>query len=261
MRRQVDAPDEADTTTTASAQATNAKATVTPAEGTKNVAAPAKAGDQEAILKQTALEYATRVIDSVRPVESQITPILQGIADKVGELVGLQHNLKTVASLQGKLADLVRTRVKGSTDPQALTDAFELEAANIKDALRYTILVPPLEYATLADTKLKDALAEVGATRIKASNAWAEADASYKGFNSAYQIPSGDKTITFEVQIHTPQSWEVKSEMHQQYEDARKGTGMSKAGKTWLENVMKARWKTVEVPKGMDGYDKNMQKK
>ena len=262
LRRQIDAPPAIGTTSVAPVQAANAKATMTSAEGTKNVAPPAKDGDQEALLKQVALQYANKLIDSVRPVEKTITPMLEKIAlANKGSLVGLVHNVKTADSLQGKLADLVRTRVKGSPDRQALTDAFELEAANIKDALRYTILVPPIEYAVLADTKLKDALAEAGATRIKASNAWAEADASYKGFNSAYQIPAGDQTISFEVQIHTPQSWEVKSDMHKQYEDARRGTGMSKAGKTWLENVMKARWKNVEVPEGMDGYDKNMKKK
>ncbi len=263
LRRQVDPPGGGGAKTMAPVrQATNVGATGNPAVVTKNVAPPGKDSAQEVLLKQVALEYAEKVIASVEPIEAKVTPILQSIAKaNVGKLVGLEHKLKTPKSLQGKLADLVRTRVQGSPDRQTLANAFELEAANIKDALRYTIVVPPPAYAVLADSKLKDALADVGATRIKASNAWAEKDASYKGFNSAYQIGSADQSVTFEVQVHTPESWDVKSEMHQQYEDARKGTGMSKAGKTWLENVMKARWKAVEVPEGLDGYDKNMKKK
>ena len=251
LRRQVDAPVRE-----------NGEATGAQALTAKKETPPVKEGDPESLLREVALEYANKVIDSVTPIEQTVTPILQGIAKvNVGKLVGLEHRLKTPKSLQGKLADLVRTRVKGATDRPTIADALAKEAANIKDALRYTIVVPPPAYAALADSKLKDALADVGATRIKASNAWAEQDASYKGFNSAYQIGPADQSVTFEVQIHTPESWDVKSEMHQQYEDARKGTGMSAAGKKWLENVMKARWKTVEVPEGLDGYDKNMKKK
>lgn len=263
LRREADPPQDGGPTTKALVDKfTNKAAAATRAVVSSKTAPPAKDSDQEILLKEMALDCANKVIASVTPIEKQVTPMLKGIAkDNRGELVGLENKLKTPESLQRKLADLVRTRVKGASDRQTLAEAFEQEAANTKDALRYTILVPPVAYAVLADTKLKEALEQMQATRIKASNAWAEKDASYKGFNSAYEIGSGGQRVTFEVQIHTPESWEVKTEMHAQYEDARKGKGMSKAAKLWLENVMKARWKTVEVPEGMEDYDKSMNKK
>lgn len=211
-------------------------------------------------LQIVAKEHAERVIRGVQPVAGTITAALEVIAAaNGGKLEGLEYNLKSVDSLQRKLADLARTRVKSGEGVEA---AVAAEAANTKDALRYTITVPPDAYAALADTKLRDALADKGATRIKAANAWADPEGSYKGFNSAYEVDSpGGGRVKFEVQIHTPASWEMKSEMHKQYEDARKDTRMSNAAKTWLNNYMTSRWKSVKVPDGMAGYDAKMNKR
>lgn len=220
---------------------------------------PAAADDTQ--LKAVAKQEAEALIQSAKPVEGKVTALLKALASaNEGKLEGLQNRLKMVPSLQEKLVKGARTRV---TSGEPLEVAVKAEAATIKDALRYTIVVPPKAYATFAATTVRDELAKIGATRIKGGNYWAEPlDDGYTAVNSAYEIDSPEGKVRFEVQIHTAQSWATKSGLHAQYEDARKEKGkMPEHGKAWLNNYQKTRWKSVEMPPGMAEYDKNFRKK
>ena len=149
---------------------------------------------------------------------------------------------------------------------EVLSHAVAMEAANTKDALRYTITLPSDKYAAVADTELVQALAGVKAKRIKAANSWAPPASggsphSYKGFNSAYTIEAAkDVEVKFEVQLHTPDSWAKKSELHELYETAR-SEKTSAEEKAAANQKMAAAWTNVPVPKGIEDYDKDMKRK
>jgi hypothetical protein len=86
-------------------------------------------------------------------------------------------------------------------------------ASAIHDGIRYTLVFPAEEYVSgVADAtqKLKDAGYDL---RLRKPS-W-DAD-DYRGVNSRWWDPEGK--VLFEVQFHTPESWEAKQRTHDIYE-------------------------------------------
>jgi len=125
-----------------------------------------------------------------------------------GKLYGFQYRLKAEAGVQEKVERNVEE------DKLQREDA----AANIKDAVRYTVHFPEDEFGRRSQEVI-DQLTRDNA-KVVVKNTWPpEAGRAYKGVN--VNVWRDDGTV-YEVQFHTPESQRVKDQMHGLYEDQRK---------------------------------------
>ncbi|PWV97447.1 minor capsid protein 2 [Paenibacillus cellulosilyticus] len=143
--------------------------------------------------------------------EPQITSDLQAISESTGmDMVGLEYRLKGKDSYLRK----VNSDSKNSGDMAIINDTL----SNMNDVIRYTYqadgdkLVGHYE-AVVAEMEAK------GYTRHKLKNTWDDKRNPYRGVNAVFVSPEGQK---FEVQFHTPESFELKNgRMHEIYEEYR----------------------------------------
>jgi hypothetical protein len=112
--------------------------------------------------------------------------------------------LKSLDSFKEKLADLVLRHPDKSAEDLAL---------EVYDGIRYTFIVEPEHYAQVtlhAHSRLKGNGFELEVRR----NCWPNPE--YKGINSRWRDPAHD--LVFEVQFHTPSSWDLRQRAHALYE-------------------------------------------
>ncbi len=153
------------------------------------------------------LELAGPLIDAATAAEPAVTGDLTGLAGELGgEMQGLEFNVKTADSLARKIGTDALDR--GITEEQA--------AAQIADVLRYTMTFEPGDYAARVQAAA-DRLQALGYRFAKVKNTWDPA-APYRGLNTQIVSPSGQ---VFELQFHTPESFDLKQENHAAYEAAR----------------------------------------
>jgi hypothetical protein len=93
-------------------------------------------------------------------------------------------------------------------DPADLVD-------HIRDGVRYTFIYEDAFYRS-GVTEVCESIAAVGYELYECKNAWVDKTKIYQGVNSTWREPSHD--LLFEVQIHTPSSWNAKQESHPFYE-------------------------------------------
>ena len=141
--------------------------------------------------------------------EPEITPLLQDIAANTeGELLGFEFRIKEESSLRRKIyRDALET---GMTHEQA--------AANVRDHLRYTLAWAPEDgYAEKYETTVS-LLSDIGwdIYDSKSKNFFAPGD-HYGGINA--QFTNG--TDFFELQFHTPLSFEIKQRSHALLDELR----------------------------------------
>ncbi len=120
-----------------------------------------------------------------------------------GTSIGLEHRLKTVASLSEKLTNTPR--------------------AEVFDALRYTITYPDDALGANSLAALKQ-FEDKGFEVLRVKNTFREG-APYKGINVVLRSPkdpaSGAAPQLFEVQFHTPDSYRINKTTHEIYERKR----------------------------------------
>jgi hypothetical protein len=92
----------------------------------------------------------------------------------------------------------------------------EEAAADIKDALRYTVHFTKDEFGPRAQDVIDHLAAENAHVNVK--NTWPPGKNPYKGVNVNVTTHDG---FTYEIQFHTPESQAVKEQMHVMYEEAR----------------------------------------
>jgi hypothetical protein len=114
--------------------------------------------------------------------------------------------LKSPDRLKEKLAKLISD--EPDSDPEEI-------AWRINDGIRYTYICDDQGYSSNV-MKTCDFLSECGFKLNERKNAWADDTKPYKGVNTSWAEP-GSGTI-FEVQVHTPASWEAKQASHDEYE-------------------------------------------
>ncbi|WP_163568527.1 hypothetical protein [Fodinicola feengrottensis] len=88
----------------------------------------------------------------------------------------------------------------------------------MKDAVRYTIDVPGGQYSAGVEHAVQE-LQHQGYQAVKWKPSWTNAPGDYKGINSFWKDPSTGQV--FEVQFHTPQSFDAKMVTHELYEAQR----------------------------------------
>lgn len=142
--------------------------------------------------------------------EPKITADLQAISKATDvEMVGLEYRIKSKESYLRKVA----SDAKG-TDLQAISDAI----SGTNDVIRYTYQSSPDKLVNAYKDVHQELLAK-GYEQFKLKNTWLIRSNPYKGINSNYRSPDGQR---FEVQFHTPESFALKNgELHALYEKWR----------------------------------------
>lgn len=156
---------------------------------------------------------ADRFLAQASSAESNITPVVMGIRDEVpgAETVGYpDFVLKSPESFKRKLATILGDNADMSVD-EALS--------GMKDSVRYTMQFPGegMAYTSGVNSAMQR-FTDAGITPLDDfRNAWDKP--GYQGINSWWRDPSTGHT--FEMQFHTPESFEAKMVTHDLYEQLR----------------------------------------
>lgn len=163
---------------------------------------------------------AYKLLDAYKRIEPEVTSNLSNIAERSGgRMEGLDFRLKGQESLARKIEQ--KSATKGLT--------MKEYAGRIGDALRYTMILPEDNYGKGAQDAIDDFRKQ--GYEVEVENTW-RPGASYKGLNTNMKR-NGQ---TFEVQFHTPVSFDAKMAQHVLYETARDTT---KSEKTRAEATQK----------------------
>lgn len=166
--------------------------------------------------------------------ESLVTKKVTAIANKVNmKTVGLEYRIK------GK--DSYLRKIRSNYSP----DGNEYE---IKDILRYTYTSPSKSLSEKTLSSINEYNKD-GYNINKIKNYWLNKNNPYNGINTVVSSPSGQK---FEVQYHTPESFDIKNgEMHKLYEKWRVLPNDSEE-RINLEKQMKKLSESMEPPKDIE---------
>lgn len=170
-----------------------------------------------------------------RAAEPDLTATLSRLSIKTGgELVGLEHRIKTMERIAEKIGtDLANLEAAGTP-----STAYEV-AANICDAIRYTLVLEPQAYLEGYSAVVSE-LDSLGiAPRKAAKNFWKD-----KGYQAVHYIGFTREGMSFEVQFHTPRSYATKAETRALYEEQRKSSTTT-ADRLRLEAEKEALWTAV----------------
>jgi hypothetical protein len=170
-----------------------------------------------------AIKSAEDIRKRSEKLEPEITESMMGIADEYGgKFVQLNQRLKTTDSLARKIDNIAKNEGK-STDEAAST---------IADSIRYTMTVPPSDY-TAATSDLITKFESQGYD-VEAKNYWQQGD-SYQGMNMKLRKDG----ITTEFQMHTPESYKIKTkELHPVYDVFRVAPKGSAARKSAYQQMV-----------------------
>jgi hypothetical protein len=186
---------------------------------------------------------AQRVVRDSRWAEQHVTPRLAVVAQEVGRrlggsgevrLNGLDHVLKDGDSLKRKLALEV--------SPEHGAGAL---APRVNDTIRYTLTVPHDAYVAGA-VQVTDRMADHGFRLAGVKSFW-ESD-RYRGLNlTVHDAPTGRP---FELQVHTPDSWDATVDTHPDYAVYRSPAAWPELQETYRQRIA-ARFSLVPVPDGV----------
>jgi hypothetical protein len=173
--------------------------------------------------------------------EQGLTPQIRGVEQELayGELVPdtEKYAVKGEDRFKEKLAKKIALEPDKST--------AEL-AAEIHDGIRYTFTFPDEKYTDgVYDAEEKLRLRGYELRQRKPS--WGDSD--YKGVNSRWGDPGSG--VLFEVQFHTPESWEAKQKTHDAYamiENPDSSDADKAAARKYQQEVSAA----IPVPEGAD---------
>lgn len=153
---------------------------------------------------------AEQKVGQAKGVEADYTNMMQSLATAHGgELVGLEYDLKSAASMTRKIRmDMLE---KGLTEEEA--------AAQVTDANRYTMVFDADQFVAKA-TEVQTGLQEQGWTMYdhKWKNYYQTGDA-YDGYNTV--MINNETGQLFELQFHTPESIRIKEQSHELYNQFR----------------------------------------
>ncbi|MDF1701397.1 MAG: hypothetical protein P1V36_09605, partial [Planctomycetota bacterium] len=168
--------------------------------------------------------------------EPAVTALLKRLAGEMGgELVGLEHRLKTLPALRSKFTRLT-------------SDGTDLADVEVYDALRYTLVLTD-DPAGAHDRHIGEVLARFegeGHVVEVVKNYWPGGD-TYAGVNVTLRLPSG---LPWELQFHTRESYATKDATPAAYESLRSPATTLELRRR-LFDKMRAIWDAVRVPAGI----------
>lgn len=180
-------------------------------------------------------QFSEELIALAAVLEPSITELMVSLASRVGgELKGLECRLKEKASLTRKL------RVK----TEAVSVPLDLRVL-VTDILRYTFCVEVHQYTEAVETILQQ-LGRASFTVIDLESSW-DPDDTYSGVHIVVDTGS----VFVETQVHTPESYQVKSESHSLYGWLR-DPATTTEDREQLIRTMTSRWAEVPIPSGIE---------
>ncbi|GAA0350715.1 hypothetical protein [Streptomyces blastmyceticus] len=150
--------------------------------------------------------------ETAKEARGSLDGLMRGIEERSarhgGNLEGLDYSLKGLDSFRRKAAVSMK---RPGVDAESVCE-------EVDDLNRYTLTFETDNY--VQGTKQTYAeLRDRGFEPVSEQNTWE--DPVYKGINTAWEHPGTKEK--FELQFHTPESFEAKSKNHELYELARSG--------------------------------------
>jgi hypothetical protein len=159
-------------------------------------------------------------------VEPAVTAVVQSAVEAAGgELIGLDHRLKTAVSIAEKI-----TRRRGASD--------------IEDLIRYTVVTADDRYLAV-NNGLFEALTAMDVVMLERVAGW-RAGGAYKGMNHVLELHGH----SFEVQMHTASSYAAVKAARSLYEERRR-PGTSNRRQRELRRQEAALFEVVPWPPGV----------
>ena len=195
-------------------------------------------------------QAASESLDKAAKEEPQVSKDLKDTfgANKA-EFAGFDFRLKGKSSLVRKIKTDASAEAS-ETGSKVTRDLMKKATAGIKDNLRYTALLDKNDYGAGYERIKKD-LESKGYefTKVKNTMAFPEKGNPYRGVNCQVKNKNG---YTFELQFHTPQSFDIKEvKCHKDYEIARNPKYNKEKRDAATARMFKA-YEDLEVPKGAD---------
>jgi hypothetical protein len=191
-----------------------------------------------------ASKEAQAAYDAARSHEKNITKDMVEIAGASGtEMYGLDFSIKTGKSM----ADKISRKRAGFIAKQEEPPSDEEIVKSLTDMVRYTQLCKHDDIAKVGKSTI-ESLKSKGYEIEEISNKWMDPKSYYKGLHILATNPEGQ---TFELQIHSKESMEVKEQLHPMYEEERKANASAYTRDT-LAPAQAEISKTLSMPKGID---------
>lgn len=189
---------------------------------------------QPIFLRESAAVFLAAIL-LIRAAKAEpfLTGALKKASGSLYRLCGLEHRLKSGKSLARKIRD------DAVADNIPLTDA----AADVSDALRYTMVTDEKNYGQMVRDVITS-LRKQGVKILKFRNAWG--GKFYQGINVKLLTPDGMKA---ELQLHTPQSFDIKERSHSFYEIRRNAASTAEEIKKAVADSIAIN-RIVRVPEG-----------
>jgi len=184
-----------------------------------------------------ATPIAIRAINKAELYVKDADSMFKRLATKHGgKMEGLEFHIKSRHSLIRKIVTESMENKYSATD---------ILIQNVKDALRYTMLVDDAKYVKTTLATIED-MKSMGWKNFKVKNTWGP-DSGYKGVNTAWVNEHGQYV---ELQFHTRVSFKVKMDQaHKIYEEYRL-VGTTQARKDQLDALLVDIYKSVPEPTG-----------
>lgn len=172
------------------------------------------------------LEQAVQgLLDTAKANEKVVSPAIRDVVKSHGgKMEGFGNRLKTTDSIHSKVQ-------RDVADMPGLDEATA--ARNIGDALRYTAIFDPEDHAGGVKAVIAQ-MEQKGFQVHKMKNFWEPGDA-YNGINGQFIHP--DTGFKFELQFHTPESFEKKQQIHLLYEHFRDSSDAHERRVLWNQMV------------------------
>ena len=174
----------------------------------------------------SSYEIARQLLDRYTDAEPELTAMIQGIVEgQGGTMAGLEFRLKSVDSLARKItSDAVD---KGLSEFDAAT--------GIKDVSRYTAIFDRDSLISRAK-EIENEMIDAGYNLISRKNSFG-GDGMYHGLHYNFSRDG----ISFELQFHTQQSFDIKMANHYDYE-VNRSANISEALRKLTEKWMTNKW-------------------
>lgn len=205
-----------------------------------------EASTRERGLPRPVVAEAVGTLADISHEEPAITSAVMSAVPAGARANGLEFRVKSPSSLARKIHDRVKLAAR-SEHPRSPAEV----ASAMTDIVRYTIeaknhdaLVPTAKAAIRR-------LTGQGFEVVEAEHSYVDGS-GYKGLHLLVRSPAGR---TFELQIHSSRSQQVKDDVHLIYEDARR-LEPGDPGRPVLEARMKSMSNGLPQPPGIDSLRK-----
>ncbi|MCP1131294.1 XopAD/skwp family type III secretion system effector [Robbsia andropogonis] len=189
--------------------------------------------------------------DRARAAHARVTPLLQanlrawaGPDAGAVRLAGLEHAVKSTGSLREKLMYLTAGKQLGISDA----------AAEVNDALRYSIVLPPQIFAA-ACRRILAGLDSHGHAMTMRTNHFNHRASAFRALSVTLQDPHDG--LLWEVQFHTEQTLVLKERYHDLYKQAQQARHQG-ATPDAVRTLLQPAWRdfhAVPMPAGCDEID------